>query len=324
MTDEKTVVNDNVVNDKTQENNEETLKELEKIDETELENKLNELTKRLDELNKIADNHRFTRDRLNDETKRWVEQRDKLNDEVSKLLDEAAKHRENRDTLNDEVQHSKKERDIYSNKIKKLSDTISKLKHEKMPKNGTPVGKLRKELKNLEFKQMTLVLTKEKERELIELISRLQAEIRRKEDELENDPNIKDLKDQLEDAKQKANEWHKKVKELVDQAQVEHEEMLKIYEKVGELRKKADESQENFVKSKFKADEEHKKHIDCIMEVRDIEKLITGIKKKLKLKRKKISDVEGKKHADEILQRFMKGEKLSTEDLLLLQKRGKA
>ena len=110
-----------------------------------------------------AEKHRRQRDELNEKTREWVEKRDALNAQVRALVDDAAKHREKRDALNEQVKAAKENRDKWNKAVNELNEKVSKVKKDNLPKNGPPISKLKKELKNLEFKQMTSVLTTEKE-----------------------------------------------------------------------------------------------------------------------------------------------------------------
>jgi len=128
---------------------------------------IRELETKRDKLNIKADEHRHRRDRLNEETKRFVERRDSLNDQVKKLLREANDHREKRNTLNEQVKTAKVLREELNKKANEAAETVNALRRERMPKDGNQVGKLKKVLKALEFRQMTSVLTPDKEKELI-------------------------------------------------------------------------------------------------------------------------------------------------------------
>ena len=107
-----------------------------------------------------------------------------------------------------------------------------------------------------------------------------------------------------------------------ESAQNEHDAMIKIYEEADKLRKEADESQEKFIETKGKADEEHRRHIDHIRQVHDYDKIITGLRQKARKARKKKDESVAMKEAEDIFDKFKKGEKLSTEDLMVLQKSG--
>ncbi|MCD6383260.1 MAG: phosphoserine phosphatase, partial [Thermoplasmata archaeon] len=114
---------------------------------------------------------------------------------------------------------------------------------------------------------------------------------------------------------------HREVNRLADEAQRYHEKMSELFSKADEKRKEADKAQEKFVETKKRADEEHKLHIELIHQVHDLDKILYGIKKKRRGKRPK-EELDLKAQAQKIYEKFKAGEKLSTEDLMILQKAG--
>ncbi|MCX8173728.1 MAG: phosphoserine phosphatase [Thermoplasmata archaeon] len=281
---------------------------------------LYDLEKKIQELNAEAERYRQLRDNLNAEAKRWVEERDRLNNEAKKLADAANEHKNKREEYNIKVKEEKLEREKWNKKTFEIADKIRMAKRKKMPKNGDPIAKLKKELKELEFKQMTSVLSREKEEELIKSIARLQAEIRKREKEIEEDEEIKALTKEYEQAKEAAERHHKLVNEYAEIAQREHEKMVELFSRADDLRRQADEAQEKFVKAKLEADEAHRKHVDKIREIHDIEKMVHALKQKTKKEAKTDAD----KQAEEIYQKLMSGKKITTEELIILQRAGKA
>ncbi len=284
---------------------------------------LDELELRRERENQEAERHRRRRDELNDKTREWVEKRDALNAQVRALVEEATQHRIQRDELNAQVRVAKEERDKYNRRVNELQDQLTDLKRRKLPRGAVPLGKLQQELKRLEFKQMTSVLTVDKERALIEDIQRLQAEVKKLEKALEENEDVRKMKEELRAAREQAEDAHKRVSELAEKAQAEHDGMTALYEQSDELRRQADHAQEEFIKTKMLADEEHRKHIEHIRQVHDYDKIIHGIWMKSRgVTAEAAIEVDAKKEAEMIFERFKKGEKLSTEDLLMLQKSG--
>jgi len=283
---------------------------------------LDELLPKREHENSEAERHRRRRDELNDKTREWVERRDSLNGQVRALVEEATSHRVKRDELNAQVRQAKEERDQWNRKVNELLDQLNDLKRRHLPKGAIPLSKLRRELKALEFKQMTSVLTVDKERALIEEMTKLQAEIRRLEKSLEQNEEVRKLSDQLREARDNAEAAHKRVSELAERAQAEHDQMSALYEQSDELRRQADLAQEEFIKTKMLADEEHRKHIEHIRQVHDYDKIIHGIWMKERGTAGVQAEMSAKKEAELIFERFKKGEKLSTEDLMTLQKSG--
>jgi len=272
--------------------------------------------------NADAEKHKRLRDELNDKTKEWAERRDDLNSQVRKLIDDANIKRESRDKLNSEVREAKAQRDEWNRKFNDLSDKAVNLRREKMPKSGLSIRKFKAELRALEKRHMTSVLSADKEKSLMKEMSQLDAKIKEMEREIEQFSEVKTAEKEARDAKDNAENFHRKVSESAEKAQIEHDAMLKLYEEADRLRMEADTAQEKFIETKLAADEEHREHIEHIRQVHDFDKIIAGIRDKGRKARKEKDDTSAKKEADEIFEKFRSGEKLSTEDIMVLQKSG--
>jgi uncharacterized coiled-coil DUF342 family protein len=281
-----------------------------------------ELEEKRSRQNAEAERHRHQRDELNEKTRQWADKRDELNSQVRKLIDEANSRRENRDKLNSEVREVKAKRDEWNGKYNDLSDKVQGLRREKMPKDGIPVRRIRAELRTLEKKHMTSVLSPDKERGLVEEMSRLSGKLREMEKEVEQFTEVRVAEQEAREAKDQAEKFHGQVAELAEKAQAEHDVMLKLYDEADALRKEADEAQEKFIEAKLAADEEHREHIEHIRQVHDFDKLISGIRDKSRRAKREKDDSVVKKEAEDIFDRFKNGEKLSTEDIMVLQKSG--
>ncbi|MFQ5909948.1 MAG: coiled-coil protein [Thermoplasmata archaeon] len=281
-----------------------------------------ELQEKRNERNIEAERHKRRRDELNDKTKQWVGKRDELNAKVREQIDKAMDHREERDRLNLEVKKAKEERDKLNRKVNEMMDGINRLKRRHTPRGKIPLSRLKRDLRDLEFRQMTSVMKIEKERELVESVSRLKIEIDKRERQLEKVEEIQKALRDLEETKSEAEECHKSVGELADAAQEAHDKMMALYEKSDVIRRQADAAQEQFIRTKITADEEHKRHISLIREVHDFDKMISGIRRKQRRARVSEGETVAKREAEEIYDRFKRGEKLSTEDLMTLQKSG--
>ncbi len=275
-------------------------------------------------INNDADKHRRLRDELNAQTKEWKAQRDALNGQVRELVEEAGKCREERDSLNQKVRETKVLRDEWNQKVSALKEQIAALRpaDKNDEKNGMSVKQLKKQLQDLEYTQQTKSLGKDKENEIVKQISTLAREIEEKEKTVEATGEVKEIVQQLRDAKAQAETHHHEVSVYAEQAQAAHDKMIGFYEQADRLRKEADAAQAKFVECKQAADEEHRKHIEQIKSVHEMDKDAASIKNKKTAARKKKVDAEGRVQAKEIFERFKSGEKLSTEDLMALQKSG--
>ena len=293
-------------------------------EETQAPENLAELEQKRNAINDDAEKHRRLRDDLNKQTKEWVAKRDALNAQVRELVEEAGKHRTQRDELNQKVRESKVLRDEANQKVSQLTEEYRALKSD-MPaqdKNQPSVKQLKKEFSDLENRQQTQVLKKGEEEAIVKRLKELDAQINEIEKNQEQSGDLREKSSALRAAKEEAEKCHKLVSEYAEKAQAEHDEMIKLYEQADSLRKQADEAQAKFIECKKAADEEHKKHIEQIKSFHETDKDFAAIKNKQKAVRKKKTDAESKKAADDIFARFKSGDKLSTEDLMILQKSG--
>ncbi len=280
-----------------------------------------DLEKRRAESNARADEARAKRDRLNAEARATAEERSRILDELHAKSADAQDHRRNRDALNGMVREEKRLREEWNHKLQEFGDQVQELKRERTPKPGAvPVWRLKKELKELEFRHMTTALTGDQEKRLIEEMKRLEAAIREQDAELRQNPEVEKTLEAFNEARTEAEKHHALVGQYAEEAQREHEAMVALYEEVDELRRQADEVQAKLLEVKGQADEAHRGHIAAIEEVRDIEKLLFATRGGRAPP--SWSAAEAPREED-FLARLKKGEKVSTEDLLELQKSGR-
>jgi uncharacterized coiled-coil DUF342 family protein len=280
-----------------------------------------ELERKRAESNARADEFRARRDKLNAEARTRADERGRIIDELHQKSAEAQEHRRHRDTLNDQVREEKRLREEWNRKLQELSDRVQELKRARAPRPGAvPVWRLRKELKELEFRHMTTALTGDQEKRLIEEMKRLEQAVKDQDDQLRQDPEIDRALAGVAEARIEAEKHHAAVGQFAEEAQREHEAMVNLYESVDELRRQADEVQARLIEVKTAADEAHRAHIAAIEEVRDIEKMLAAARGG----RTPSTWAEAEPPREEdFLARLKKGEKVSTEDLLELQKTGR-
>jgi uncharacterized coiled-coil DUF342 family protein len=284
---------------------------------------IEELEEKIDRLCIKADDYKKKRDSLNIDIKKWIGIRDNLNIKVKDLLKEANEHKGKRDAINDKVKMIKDQRKELNHKVTLSSKNVSTMKRAYLPKDSPKkLELLKKDMQRLEFKQMTTVLTPEKEKDIIDQLAKLQREVKVQEKLIEQNEHIQQAIKELRKAREEAEDVHKKLKDLADQAQMEHEKMLSAYESVDAARKEADSAQEKFLAAKTLADDVHKKYIAIFKQIRTLTRIAKSLKMSQKMAKKSHMGTIAKKEADDIYTRFKNGEILSTEDLMSLQRAG--
>lgn len=287
-----------------------------------IEDIIKELEDKRNKLNRQAEEHRRKRDKYNSDTKHWAENRTTLNERAKQCLIEANDHKRTRDDINKDVQDEKKQRDLLNKEYNRLAEKVNNIKKSRMPKDGISVNRLKREKKKLEFKQMTSVLSPDKERELVDALGQIEEQIKMRESELEMNKEIRAAIQEAMKAKDRAELVHKNVNDFAENAQSEHDQMVTLYKEANKCRKEADNAQEKFIETKEVADQEHNNHIYFIRQVHDYDKVLSGIKRKYRKAKKEKTESIAKQQAEDVYEQFKRGEKLSTEDLMTLQKAG--
>ena len=254
---------------------------------------------------KVADE----REAFNREAKEQRKIRDELNSELKENLAKAIEFRDQRNEINKQVEENKKARNQVNDEIKSLE--WSSGKKDKI--------RIEAEIKKIDKIIETRVLDIKKENQLVKNANDLRKELA----EIKEDDKVKEEAAEL---KKKSEEYHAKVVELSEQAQEAHEQMLSYFRKTDEIRTAADEAHKLFIQARKNASAKHEEFKMILSEIHVINKKLGSNKN-----RKRRSDKSGgssnnkknreeKERAESIFDKFKNGKKLSTEELLLLQK----
>ena len=254
---------------------------------------------------KVADE----REAFNREAKEQRKIRDELNSELKENLAKAIEFRDQRNEINKQVEENKKARNKVNDEIKSLE--WSSGKKDKI--------RIEAEIKKIDKIIETRVLDIKKENQLVKNANDLRKELA----EIKEDDKVKEEAAEL---KKKSEEFHAKVVELSEQAQEAHEQMLSYFRKTDEIRTAADEAHKLFIQARKNASAKHEEFKMILSEIHVINKKLGSNKN-----RKRRSDKSGgsssnkknreeKERAEEIFEKFKQGGKVSTEEILLLQK----
>ncbi|WRQ72913.1 MAG: coiled-coil protein [Methanosarcinales archaeon Met12] len=281
---------------------------------------LEDLQNKMGKLLEEADKHKKERNRWNAHANISATRRNELNDKTKKLVEQAQQFKENRDGYNQNVRDLKKKRDEYNNQANSIYANLDSLRKKSNAGGGMSLNKLRQDIDALEFKQQTEVLSIDKERQLVEKISALQEEFLKRKEQLEQDEEFKAQLKTAQKLRDGASECHDKLTEYANMAQEQHDKMLSTFKEVDKIRAEADAMHMEFIKAQEIADNAHHMYIGQRREMRDISKLIIGLKRNEQNIKEVEMKAEANKVAEKLYDKFKKGEKLSTEDLFILQR----
>ena len=262
------------------------------------------------------------RNQLHLKSKKLADERDSLNSTIRDIRNKISDHKRKRDELNERVKHAKEQRNKLNKSYSEVKKKIEELERMRSSTTGANLNNLRKQLRTLENEQMTQPMSPKKERKLIEIISDIHAKIKEQEDKLNKDPKLKQALEEEKIIRQKAEKQHDSVEKLATRAQEEHENMIQLIKQLENTTKRVNEIQELIVMTKIEADTVHKEFIECVDKIHNLEREITATQEKKRKTKKAEEATIAQKEASEIFEKFKRGEKLSTEDLMTLQKAG--
>ena len=256
------------------------------------------------EISKVADE----REEFNKIAKEQRKIRDELNASLKENLNKAIEFRNERNEINKEVEAAKKARNEANAKIKSLEWNSGK-------RNKV---KIENEIKKIDKIIETRVLDIKKENQLVKNANDLRKQLM----EIHEDESVKAEADEL---RKKSEEEHEKVIELSEKAQAAHEEMLKYFRKTDDIRTAADEAHKKFIEARRNASDKHEEFKAILSDIHVINKKLGSNKPKRRKSDNKGSsgsnkNREEKQRAQEIFEKFKQGGKVSTEEILLLQK----
>ena len=256
------------------------------------------------EISKVADE----REEFNKIAKEQRKIRDELNASLKENLNKAIEFRNERNEINKQVEAAKKARNEANNKIKTLE--WSSGKRDKI--------KIENEIKKIDKIIETRVLDIKKENQLVKNANDLRKQLM----EIHEDESVKT---EAQELKKLSEEEHEKVIELSEKAQEAHEEMLTYFRKTDDIRTAADEAHKKFIEARKNASAKHEEFKAILSDIHVINKKLGSNKPK-----KRRSDNKGgsgsnknreeRERAEEIFAKFKQGGKVSTEEILLLQK----
>ena len=278
-----------------------------------------ELRKIRKEYHQKAEELRVGRDELNLTSQTHASERNDLNVKAKEYMDEVHMYRDRRNGLNVEVGQIRDERNEVTEKVNSLKDNFLSLKRKRFSgQNLPPIARLRKQIQELEIKQMTTPLTTDKERALVEEISSLQNKIKQHDELIETDTEVLDARDTFREAENKRRELSKSMQKSRQEAQTAHHSMKDSLRLNRSTRRKADAAQRAFVKAKEKADIVHNEYIEYLRGMQEIDRMTASQGKSGSVADQKASAAS----AEDLFAKFLAGEKLSTEQLMIIQRAG--
>ncbi|AKA48451.1 phosphoserine phosphatase [uncultured archaeon] len=289
---------------------------------------LQEFEQKREVIRKIVEEHVRKRDEASQFSHEQAEERDTLNAKVREMRDEAKKKIAEKSELIETVQKLRAEKEEHYKNLSELRKELRKIR-ETTDIQGIDSKEIRikeKELQKLELKQQTTQLNKTEELKVVSEIKRFSNEIRRlkkqRDTELQSNSVVRELSEKINEERQKGEGLKKEIEEISNKISAISDDINTRLQELDEVRKNADTFHEQFIKFSQESEKEHEAFIKAKNDLRDLEKVISSLRTKNKTTKKKEKEGELQKKATTLFDKFKKGEQLTTEDLLILQKAG--
>jgi len=253
----------------------------------------------------------------------WRDRRDALRSETPVVHEEMDHQRTRRDELNTEVQRQKQLRDEANEQARVLQEHLQELRAQRSSQRDyIPLEELQRQFRELEWQQQTTSLTVDEERVLLDEMDRLSKA-------METAPRIASLPmnqseemDQLwqeiQDARDRAQEHHEKMIALVEQAQQTHQSIVYLSQGLGPARSDIDEAHQMYVKCLQEADELRERLEVLRDQEKELKSQLDNIRKDRNASRQVREKAVMEKLAEQAKAKQQAGQKLSMEELRAL------
>jgi len=288
------------------------------------QSELSKLLAEMDSIRQELKDYKIKMNSLDTKKEELFRDKRKISSDIFSRIKEAKESKDKRNSLTDVVKNTKLSKEELEQKIAEIETSVHNSKEEKkkmLDKLGVDdPQKLKRLIKQLEFKIETDALTFEKEKELMKVLAKMKKQyagskaahdLDRKIDADYKELHI--LKDQMEMTK-------KIVQVSAKESQKHHVELIESSKEIDELKAKEAELEKHIQKYK---EEMHKLNEDMTPKMNrmdDIRKIMH--ENNIQLKEdvfKSNQELLRQKDAD-VQEKIKTGKKLTTEDLLILQR----
>jgi uncharacterized coiled-coil DUF342 family protein len=277
-----------------------------------LEKERNEIRAKLDELDK--------------ELQIWIQKRDEKNNEVKQLRQRGREYKAKRDEINKQIQELKKNREEINAKLDLLYQEILEYKtkrdeYNQLRRMKMPPEKIQEKIEKLEWELQTNPnITPDREKQIVDQIQVLATELEIIQQADRFHKKLVEARKKVDQLKKARRNISLEIQKLANQSQQFHEEMIKAFNQADEVKKEADEYHAKVVELREKIKEVRKelRAIERkIQEYDERHKELIAYKLVAKMRAKQDNSFE---KAVEALEKFKRGEKLTLDELLLLQR----
>ncbi|MEC9089823.1 MAG: hypothetical protein VYC11_00480 [Candidatus Thermoplasmatota archaeon] len=285
-------------------------------------------------IDKKVKKSRDHRENWNSKTREHLGTRNTFNSQVRELITEVQRQKVIRDEANAAVREAKDLRAQKNAQVKEAKEQLRQLsggepeqqerggRRGKRDRPDTP-AMLRRKIEVLEREFEMGKHTGKNEKKAMHRMQMMKRKLRDMAEKEDSNVDLRDARVKLRTAIDEQEEAHNAVTTAADNAQQAHDLMIKISEEVDRLREKADSSQSQVRRSKKEADNAHQTYIVSLRCLHSIQDILRAKKNKDSgISETSSSDSGARVEVQDLMSKLMSGEKLTTDELMALQRGG--
>ena len=253
------------------------------------------------------------------------DKREQLSKSISQHITKIKTSKVERDKNTGDVKATKKKRDGLNSIAREKQKELSKLEKErdelivKHNIKGNP-QLIKKDIQRMEYTLETTVMGFDKEKKLMKAIKQLKKQISESSIVTEVNDKIRVLVREVREARSDAQKLHRQVMETAASSQKKHEAIVGESKEIDTIKEEEKGANDEFLDRKKAFQEINSQMKTTFDEIHEINRKLGRIKKE-EQKVQKEKDSKILKSKEEIVQeKIKKKEKLTTEDLLVMQK----
>ena len=265
---------------------------------------------------------------LDKEKESWFKKKDDLSKKIKDSIQKIKDNKNRRDALTQEVKELKPKRDSVNKELALKSPELEKLKKERselaksIDVKESP-SRIKQQMEKLEFKIETDTVSFEKEKELMKKIKELRKDYDKVSILEESNKKIREVLYNARGIKKSANDAHNLIQEKARQSQILHEEILKISAEIDKMKVEEEDAFKKFSELKKKFNETNSQLKEKLKIMNHVKISLDKISSDKREKKRQEIESFLKSKEDAVNEKIKKGQKLTTEDLLVFQKFGK-
>ena len=285
------------------------------------------IDKLLTELNTVRSEVRDLRNKRNNLDRKKEElyrEKRKVSSDIHSRIRVAKDSKDKRNNLTEAVKTTKHSKEELEIKLKVLDDEIQNLKEEKA-KTLQKIGvqdpmMLKKEIKKLEFKIETEGVTFEKEKELMKVLSKMKKQYESSKGIIDVEHRLSIKFRELRDLREMMDMTKKIVQVSAKESQKHHVELIESSKEIDELKKKEDTFESEAAKYKTEMSAVNEELNNKLNRMDELRKVLGENNVKLREDVEKSNHEILKQKDHDVQEKIKTGKKLTTEDLLILQR----